>query len=113
MFDAGIKKDEGTSKGRCLADTIEKLERYTASSPLEGAVSSKVKKVISIFGGGHAQWWPLCKDWFAFAKNKIVHGVYPERVTSNIVHDPFNLESEQQVTMNDVLQGAGISHGTS
>ncbi|KAM7511529.1 hypothetical protein LguiB_010404 [Lonicera macranthoides] len=49
---------------------------------------------------------------FAFAEEKIVHGVYPGRVASDRVQeDPFKLEAEQRITMNGVLHRAGISHG--
>ncbi|KAM7466294.1 hypothetical protein LguiB_013856 [Lonicera macranthoides] len=56
-------------------------------------------------------YFELNRDRFAFAKDKIVHDVYLEQVTSDLVQkDSFNLEAEQRVTMNDILQRAGISH---
>ncbi|KAM7466290.1 hypothetical protein LguiB_013852 [Lonicera macranthoides] len=56
-------------------------------------------------------YFALNRNWFAFTKDKIVHGVYPGQVASDLVQkNPFNLEAEQRVSMNDVLQRAGISH---
>ncbi|KAK6151736.1 hypothetical protein DH2020_014371 [Rehmannia glutinosa] len=52
------------------------------------------------------------RNRFAFAENKIVHGVFPGRVASyGSNEDPFKLESEQRVAMNELLRRAGISFG--
>ncbi|KAJ4708227.1 beta-1,4-mannosyl-glycoprotein 4-beta-N-acetylglucosaminyltransferase [Melia azedarach] len=48
---------------------------------------------------------------YAFAEGKIVHGVHPGRIVppgSN--KDPFVLESDQRVAMNQLLYDAGISN---
>ncbi|KAL8497927.1 hypothetical protein ACS0TY_021322 [Phlomoides rotata] len=49
------------------------------------------------------------RDRFAFAENKIVHGVFPGQVASH--QDPFKLETQQRVAMNQLLHRAGISTG--
>ncbi|GLT26229.1 hypothetical protein SLA2020_013110 [Shorea laevis] len=49
---------------------------------------------------------------FDFAKDKIVHGVFPGRVAFHGSHeDPFVLESEQRGAMNGLLHQAEISTG--
>ncbi|XP_031106990.1 beta-1,4-mannosyl-glycoprotein 4-beta-N-acetylglucosaminyltransferase [Ipomoea triloba] len=49
---------------------------------------------------------------FSFAAEKIVHSVFPGRVASHRSHeDPFKLEAEQRVAMNQLLRRAGISNG--
>ncbi|CAK8563441.1 unnamed protein product [Lathyrus sativus] len=52
------------------------------------------------------------KERFAFAKQKVVHGMNPGRVAvrgSN--EDPFVLESKQRGAINALLRRAGISNG--
>ncbi|KAL3623655.1 hypothetical protein CASFOL_032471 [Castilleja foliolosa] len=50
------------------------------------------------------------RNRFAFAEDKIVHGVFPGRVASlGSNEDPFKLESEQRLAMNQLLRRAGIS----
>lgn len=52
------------------------------------------------------------RDRFGFAEEKVVHGTFPGRVAPNGSHDdPFKLESEQRVAMNQLLRRAGISPG--
>lgn len=47
---------------------------------------------------------------FAFAEEKVVHGVFPGRIAPYGSHeDPFRLESEQRVAMNQLLRHADIS----
>ncbi|XWS27036.1 hypothetical protein CRYUN_Cryun26dG0081400 [Craigia yunnanensis] len=49
---------------------------------------------------------------FAFVKEKIVHGVFPGRISSpGSYEDPFVLESLQRGAMNGLLLSAGISTG--
>ncbi|EOY31133.1 Beta-1,4-N-acetylglucosaminyltransferase family protein [Theobroma cacao] len=49
---------------------------------------------------------------FAFAEEKIVHGVFPGQIASPGSHkDPFVLESLQRGAMNGLLLSAGISNG--
>lgn len=49
---------------------------------------------------------------FAFAEGKIEHSVFPGRIRSPGSHkDPFELESEHRVALNDLLHHAGISDG--
>ncbi|KAF5749630.1 beta-1 4-mannosyl-glycoprotein 4-beta-N-acetylglucosaminyltransferase [Tripterygium wilfordii] len=56
--------------------------------------------------------YALNQDRFAFAEEKIVHGVFPGRVaTLESREDPFVLESEQRAAMNGLLRRAGISAG--
>uniref|UniRef100_A0A1J3DSF0 Beta-1,4-mannosyl-glycoprotein 4-beta-N-acetylglucosaminyltransferase n=1 Tax=Noccaea caerulescens TaxID=107243 RepID=A0A1J3DSF0_NOCCA len=55
------------------------------------------------------------KERFSFAKDKIVHRVFPgkKRSLSQGKHqeDPFVLEGQQRVAMNSLLRDAGISDG--
>ena len=52
------------------------------------------------------------KARFAFAEDKIAHGVFSGRVADHGSHqDPFVLESEQRRAMNGLLRRAGISNG--
>lgn len=57
------------------------------------------------------------KHRFAFTAEKIVHGVFPGRVSvtssshRSYREDPFRLEAEQRVAMNRLLRSAGISSG--
>ncbi|CAA0819925.1 beta-1-4-N-acetylglucosaminyltransferase family protein [Striga hermonthica] len=46
---------------------------------------------------------------FSNFDNMVVHGVFPGRVGSG--RDPFRLESEQRVAMNELLRRAGIADG--
>ncbi|KAK4798718.1 hypothetical protein SAY86_031044 [Trapa natans] len=49
---------------------------------------------------------------FAFAYEKISHGVFSGRIADHRIHeDPFKLESEQRMAMNGLLLHAGISNG--
>ena len=49
---------------------------------------------------------------FAFAEDKIAHGVFSGRAADRGSHkDPFVLESEQRGAMNGLLHRAGISNG--
>ncbi|CAH9105629.1 unnamed protein product [Cuscuta europaea] len=50
---------------------------------------------------------------FAFAAERVVHGVFPGHVKPRRSQneDPFKLESEQRVAMNRLLRSAGISNG--
>ncbi|GAV85979.1 Glyco_transf_17 domain-containing protein [Cephalotus follicularis] len=49
---------------------------------------------------------------FSFAKEKIVHGLFPGRTAIRGSHeDPFVLESQQRGAMNALLRVAGISSG--
>ncbi|KAL0333970.1 UNVERIFIED_CONTAM: hypothetical protein Sangu_1553200 [Sesamum angustifolium] len=49
---------------------------------------------------------------YAFAENKIFHGVFPGRIASYGSHeDPFKLEAEHRIAMNGLLRRAGISVG--
>ncbi|PIN09990.1 Beta-1,4-mannosyl-glycoprotein 4-beta-N-acetylglucosaminyltransferase [Handroanthus impetiginosus] len=52
------------------------------------------------------------RERFSFAERKIVHGVFPGRIASYGLHkDPFKLEAEQRIAMNELLHRAGISAG--
>ncbi|KAE8669042.1 auxin-responsive protein IAA29-like [Hibiscus syriacus] len=52
------------------------------------------------------------RERFAFAEEKIVHGVFPGRIAAPGSHDdPFVLESLQRGAMNRLLHAAGISDG--
>ncbi|KAG8639310.1 beta-1,4-mannosyl-glycoprotein 4-beta-N-acetylglucosaminyltransferase [Manihot esculenta] len=52
------------------------------------------------------------QEQFAFAKDKIIHGVFSGRTAGRRSHeDPFVLESEQRAAMNSLLLQAGISNG--
>ncbi|KAL2479622.1 beta-1 [Abeliophyllum distichum] len=52
------------------------------------------------------------RNRFAFAEEKIVHGIFPGRIASyGSRDDPFKLESEQRIAMNGLLRRAGISNG--
>ncbi|KAK7264899.1 hypothetical protein RJT34_32512 [Clitoria ternatea] len=54
----------------------------------------------------------LNQERFAFAKQKIVHDMYPGRVAIPGSHeDPFVLESKQRGAMNALLRRVGISNG--
>ncbi|KAL8459336.1 hypothetical protein ACS0TY_035872 [Phlomoides rotata] len=49
---------------------------------------------------------------FAFAEDKIVHGVFPGRIASQGSNfDPFKVESAQRIAMNQLLRRAGITNG--
>ncbi|KAH8481673.1 hypothetical protein H0E87_029240 [Populus deltoides] len=49
---------------------------------------------------------------FAFAKEKIVHGVFSGRIAARGKNeDPFVLEFEQRKAMSGLLRSSGISHG--
>ncbi|XP_006358295.1 beta-1,4-mannosyl-glycoprotein 4-beta-N-acetylglucosaminyltransferase [Solanum tuberosum] len=49
------------------------------------------------------------RERFAFAEDKIVHGVFPGRIASLELHeDPFKLEGQQRIAMNRLLHAAGI-----
>ncbi|XP_015080796.1 uncharacterized protein LOC107024347 isoform X2 [Solanum pennellii] len=49
------------------------------------------------------------RERFAFAEDKIVHGVFPGRIASPALHeDPFKLEGQQRIAMNKLLHAAGI-----
>ncbi|XP_073034032.1 uncharacterized protein [Primulina eburnea] len=49
---------------------------------------------------------------FAFAEEKVVHGVFPGRIASYGSHeDPFKLEAEHRIAMNGLLRQAGIAVG--
>ncbi|KAL2961841.1 hypothetical protein AAZX31_17G108900 [Glycine max] len=54
----------------------------------------------------------LNRERFSFAKQKIVHDIYPGRIAVPGSHeDPFVLESKQRGAMNALLRRAGISNG--
>ncbi|KAI4375661.1 hypothetical protein MLD38_013508 [Melastoma candidum] len=54
----------------------------------------------------------LNQDRFAFARSKIVSGVFPGRIAkSGSYEDPFQLESEQRIAMNALIRRSGISNG--
>ncbi|KAF3667405.1 putative auxin-responsive protein IAA20-like [Capsicum annuum] len=49
------------------------------------------------------------RERFAFAEDKIVHGVFPGRIASpGSYEDPFKLEGQQRIAMNRLLHAAGI-----
>uniref|UniRef100_A0A2P2NGE9 Uncharacterized protein n=1 Tax=Rhizophora mucronata TaxID=61149 RepID=A0A2P2NGE9_RHIMU len=49
---------------------------------------------------------------FAFAEGKIVHSVFPGRITAPGLHeDPFVQEAQQRGAMNRLIRSAGISSG--
>lgn len=50
------------------------------------------------------------RERFAFAKDKICHGVLPGRARGS-QEDPFVLEAEQRGAMNGLIRRAGISNG--
>ncbi|KAL2500696.1 beta-1 [Forsythia ovata] len=48
------------------------------------------------------------RNRFAFAEEKIVHGIFPGRIASyGSRDDPFKLESEQRIAMNGLLRQGG------
>ncbi|XP_075474514.1 uncharacterized protein LOC142505420 [Primulina tabacum] len=52
------------------------------------------------------------RNRFAFAEEKVVHGVFPGRIASYGSHeDPFKLEAEHRIAMNGLLRQAGIAVG--
>lgn len=52
------------------------------------------------------------RNRFAFAEDKVVHGVFPGRIASYGSHeDPFKLEAEHRIAMNGLLRRAGIAIG--
>ncbi|CAL5198656.1 unnamed protein product [Lathyrus oleraceus] len=54
----------------------------------------------------------LNKERFAFAEQKVVHGMNPGRISvRGSSEDPFVLESKQRGAMNTLLHRAGISNG--
>lgn len=51
---------------------------------------------------------------FAFAEDRVVHGIFPGKVRSargSHHEDPFELEAAQRVAMNLLIRKAGISYG--